>query len=69
MGWISRGNGSPMPTSGIGFQGGATVSVSTNDAKSGDYIPANLWAVSSGNAASATINQLRQAFHNSLILN
>ena len=62
LGWISRGNGQPMPTSGLGFQGGATVSVTTNDAKSGDYIPANLWAVSSGNAASATINQLRQAF-------
>ncbi len=28
----------------------------------GEYAPANLWAVSDGNAASATINQLRLAF-------
>ena len=61
--WIHRSTGNTMASrSAIGFDNGATVRVATTDEKSGDYIPANLWAVSSGNAASATINQLRQAF-------
>lgn len=62
LGWISRSTGSPMPESVLGHKGGATVGGTTDVNLTGDYIPSNLWAVSSGNAASATINQLRLAF-------
>ena len=61
--WIHRSTGNTMASrSAIGFDNGATVRVASTDEKTGDYIPGNLWAVSSGNAASATINQLREAF-------
>ena len=50
-------------------QGSATSSASptgiateNNISYGRDVVPANLWAVSDGNAASATINQLRMAF-------
>lgn len=39
-----------------------TQTLTTNSATHGTVVPANLWAVSDGNAASATINQLRLAF-------
>ncbi len=63
LSWIKRSDGTVMPNgSGLGFSGGATARIQSSDYKEGDFIPANLWAVSSGNAASATINQLRLAF-------
>ncbi len=38
------------------------VFVNPTAASNQQFVPTNLWAVSSGNAAAATINQLRQAF-------
>uniref|UniRef100_A0AAU8AZK5 Major capsid protein n=1 Tax=Dulem virus 155 TaxID=3145632 RepID=A0AAU8AZK5_9VIRU len=60
--WVSRSAGSLMAAGGLGFDGSQTARLSNNDQKSGDYVPGNLWAVSTGNAAAATINQLRLAF-------
>lgn len=64
--YVNRGSGSPVNSSGLSSSQGIAVGRYTGTSVPGsedDYIyPSNLWAVTSGEVASATINQLRTAF-------
>ena len=63
--WVARSDGSLAEEKYLYWTGTVTRTQKASSAGDGgtdDIIPSNLWAVSSGNAQAATINQLRLAF-------